>query len=267
MDYRVINGDCADVLPEYAGMVNLVVTLPPYGQLREYGGHGFDFERMAGPRASRPAACWFGWLPTRRLTATNPGEPYRQVLAFKAFGLKLHDTMIYAKIGSNGMTNPGRHQSGFEFMFVFSRGKPGTVNIIADIPTSQSGRTKQKPTHRQADGSLLESNPYRIPDLTQRNNIWHYDPGYNKAHPGFPAAHEHPATYPYALAADHIRTWSEPGDLVLDPMAGSGTTLRAAVDLGRRAVGIEIHTPYCELIERRMAQRVLDLSTVVYNSR
>ena len=62
-----------------------------------------------------------------------------------------------------------------------------------------------------------------------------------------------------ALANDHILTWTNPGDLVLDPMAGS--TLRAALDLGRRAVGMEIHEPYCDLIRRRMAQEVMDLQS------
>ena len=75
--------------------------------------------------------------------------------------------------------------------------------------------------------------------------------------PDFPDAHDHPATFPYRLAADHITTWSNPGDLVLDPMAGSGTTLRAAVNLGRRAVGVEVNPTYCDLIHRRMAQQVL----------
>ena len=69
--------------------------------------------------------------------------------------------------------------------------------------------------------------------------------------------HEHPAIYPYHLAADHIKSWSNPGDLVLDPMAGSGTTGRAAVDLGRRAAMIEVNPAYCDLIRRRMAQQTL----------
>ena len=50
-----------------------------------------------------------------------------------------------------------------------------------------------------------------------------------------------------------IRTWTNPGDLVLDPMAGSGTALKAAVELGRIAVGIEIEEGYCRLIREHMA--------------
>ena len=69
----------------------------------------------------------------------------------------------------------------------------------------------------------------------------------------------HPARFPQQLARDHILSWTNPGDLVIDPMVGSGTTLRAAADLGRRAIGIEINPEYCDLIRRRLAQSVLPL--------
>ena len=63
-------------------------------------------------------------------------------------------------------------------------------------------------------------------------------------------AHEHPATFPFQLAYDHIRTWTQPGDLVIDPMCGSGTVLSAALALDRRAIGIEIHAPYIDIARR-----------------
>ena len=69
----------------------------------------------------------------------------------------------------------------------------------------------------------------------------------------------HPAVFPPQLARNHILIWTNPGDLVIDPMVGNGTTLRAAADLGRRAIGIEINPEYCELIRRRMAQSVLPM--------
>ena len=69
--------------------------------------------------------------------------------------------------------------------------------------------------------------------------------------------YEHPAQKPVALAARAIRNSSKAGDLVLDPFAGSGSTLRAAKDAGRRAIGVEVEERYCEVAARRCSQEVL----------
>ncbi len=71
---------------------------------------------------------------------------------------------------------------------------------------------------------------------------------------------QHPASFPVALPSLAIRV-ADPA-LVLDPFMGSGTTLRAAKDLGRKAIGIEIEERYCEIAARRMGQGVLDLGGV-----
>ena len=68
----------------------------------------------------------------------------------------------------------------------------------------------------------------------------------------------HPTAKPLAMVRDWVRLFTNPGDLVLDPFAGSGTTLRAALDEGRRAIGVELEERYCEVIAKRLAQDVLD---------
>ena len=106
----------------------------------------------------------------------------------------------------------------------------------------------------------MRGKQFTIKGYARRSNIWKINPGWRKSErPGGEVVnvHDHPAIFPYRLAADLVRSYSAPGDLVLDPMAGSGTTLRAAVDLGRRAVGVEVNPDYCDLIRRRMAQPVL----------
>jgi site-specific DNA-methyltransferase (adenine-specific) len=72
-----------------------------------------------------------------------------------------------------------------------------------------------------------------------------------------PPADGHPTPKPIALMAVFIRLHSAPGDLVLDPFAGAGTTLVAAKRLGRRAVGIELEERFCEMAVRRLAQQEL----------
>jgi DNA modification methylase len=71
---------------------------------------------------------------------------------------------------------------------------------------------------------------------------------------------EHPTEKPIALMAWVLTHRWTPEGVVLDPFMGSGTTLRAAKDLGRKAIGIEIEEKYCEIAARRMAQEVLALS-------
>jgi site-specific DNA-methyltransferase (adenine-specific) len=72
-----------------------------------------------------------------------------------------------------------------------------------------------------------------------------------------PDADEHPTPKPVELMALFARLHSLPGDLILDPFLGAGTTLVAAKRLGRRAIGIEIEERYCEMAVRRLSQREL----------
>ena len=66
--------------------------------------------------------------------------------------------------------------------------------------------------------------------------------------------------FPFDLARDHVATWTNPGDLVLDPFSGSGTTAKAAKTLGRQFIGLEVNPEYCRIAEQRIAQEVLALA-------
>lgn len=71
--------------------------------------------------------------------------------------------------------------------------------------------------------------------------------------------HYHPTQKPLALMRWIVQSWSKEGDVILDPFAGSGTTLVAAKQTGRRAIGIEIDEGYCRVAAERLSQNVLDL--------
>ena len=134
-------------------------------------------------------------------------------------------------------------------MFVFCKGKIKTGNLICDKPNKWAGYTNWgKNTHRKKDGNLVEGkkiNP--VPEFSPRNNIWKYlvNKGFNSKDK---ESHQHPAIFPEQLAQDHILTWSNEGDIVLDCFAGSGTTLKMAKKNNRNYIGIEISEKYCNLI-------------------
>jgi site-specific DNA-methyltransferase (adenine-specific) len=92
-----------------------------------------------------------------------------------------------------------------------------------------------------------------VPDFSPRNNIWKYNigKGFNSSDK---ESHEHPAIFPEKLAEDHILSWSDPGQVVLDPFAGSGTTCKMAKKNGRIYVGIEISREYCDLANKILAK-------------
>ena len=69
----------------------------------------------------------------------------------------------------------------------------------------------------------------------------------------------HPTAKPLPMVRDWVLNFTRPGDTILDPFAGSGTTLRAAADEGRKAIGVELEERYCEIIANRLAQGALDL--------
>ena len=83
----------------------------------------------------------------------------------------------------------------------------------------------------------------------QKTDLWKFGPAIERF--------GHPTTKPLDLTIYMVRLSCRPGGVVLDPFMGSGTTLRAAKDLGRRAIGIEINERYCETAARRLAQETL----------
>ena len=267
-------GDCVDVLATKADVSpDLIMTSPPYDNLRDYGGHKFEFEPVADAIVDvmQEGSVLVWVVADATIDGGETGTSFRQALGFVERGLKLHDTMIYRKDGYP-VRLPNRYMSEFEYMFVFALGTPSTANLIADRPNLRAGTVHRVRNGQGRKGDLKTSQSDKAILISMhrvRGNIWTYDPGFRKMHPGFPSAHEHPATFPIALAKDHILTWTNPGGLVLDPMAGSGTTLRAAKDLNRSSVGVEVHEPYCALMRERLAQSVLpiaDVSSISYNS-
>lgn len=187
----------------------------------------------------------------------------RQALWFMDHaGLRLHQTMFAQRLGGGPITSD-RYTAYWAYTYVFSKGKPAVSNIIKDKRNRTAGSAwNDAKTYGRRGDDQVANNPHTsiTPVFGARGAVWEYaTPGGHLGAKDEPTAVTagHPSPFPYALVADHIRTWSNPGDLVLDPMAGSGTALRAAVNLGRQAVGVEVNPDYCDIINERMRQETL----------
>jgi len=238
--------------------IDLVVTSPPYDNLRTYGGHSWDFEGVAQQlwRIIKPGGVVVWVVNDATVDGSETGTSFRQALRFKEIGFRLHDTMIYEK---NAVSFPevNRYYPCFEFMFVFSKNAPRVANLIADRINKQAGIEQVSRMERQPDGTIRRPEREHVTKQTGvRWNVWRYEIGYKKTTEDV-AAFDHPATFPEALARDHILSWSNEGDIVLDPFSGSGTTAKMAKHNGRRWIGIEVNAEYCEIAEKRLAQGVL----------
>ena len=248
-----------DVHPE---CIDLVVTSPPYDDLREYGGQPWSFEGIAWQlyRLLKPGGVIVWVVGDQTIDGSETGTSFRQALHFQELGLRIHDTMLYASDGCPGASN--RYRSEFEYCFVISKGAPKTFNPLTE-PCVWAGFGTSS-TRRQRDGQL-KSDGRRVTKKTKpRGNIWRYETG-NIGKSGHSRTTtqwgptSHPAAFPIGLATDHILSWSNEGDLVLDPFCGSGTTCVASKRLNREWIGIDVHQEYCELARSRLAQQMLPI--------
>ncbi|MGI9250808.1 MAG: DNA-methyltransferase [Pseudohongiellaceae bacterium] len=259
---KFLTGDAAVVLAGIsAASIDAVITSPPYDTLRNYNGYSFDFPAIAGQlaRVLKPGGVIMWNVGDEVIDGTESGNSFRQALHFKdECGLRLHDTMIYEKIGSAypaGEHN-NRYTQIFEYCFILSKGRPKTANLIRDKINNWGGTTTfAKPTYWDKDGKLLQASKKRsIAEVGMRTNIWRVWNG--KVFGNQWQNESHPAVMPLSLAADHIRTWTNADDIVLDPFCGSGTSGVAARQLGRQFIGIDISAEYIALSEKRIVAEV-----------
>ena len=250
---KIICGDCLEVMKGIPdNSVDLTVTSPPYGQIRDYKGYNFDFENIA-KELYRISATVVWVVNDQTVGGSESGESFRQALYFKEIGFNLHDTMIYLKDGFP-FPEATRYQPIFEYMFVFTKGKIKTFNPIKK--KNIWGNLVYKERERGKDGVVHSKDERYILNEGNVSNCWFYRVGYMKSTTDT-FAYDHPAIFPDNLAYDHILSWSNKGDIILDPMSGSGTVAKMAKFSGRKFIGIEISQEYCEIAQRRLAQEYL----------
>lgn len=253
---KIKQGDCLEVMKSFEdGSVDLVITSPPYDNLRTYNGYSFNFEGIVKElfRVIKRGGIVVWVIGDATIDGSETGTSFKQALFFKEVGFNLHDTMIFRKKNPIPQIYRKRYSNEFEYMFVFSKGVVKTHNSIM-IDCLHAGLQLNGTTYKNYSKSIQVRNKMAKPvkDKKIKGNVWEYVVGKNKEDQD---AKEHPAPFPCQLVRDHILSWSNKGELVLDPMCGSGTTCKVAKELGRNYVGIDISKEYCHIAKKRLQKK------------
>lgn len=246
---EIYNMDCVEgmkLLPD--NCIDLTVTSPPYDDMRKYNGFKWNFEATAQElyRITKQGGVVVWVVGDKTIKGNETGTSFKQALFFKECGFNLHDTMIYQKAQACFGSNLCYLQS-FEYMFVFSKGKPKTINLLRDRENKQYGKMScaKHSSYWEKGNDCWDRVERDIKQFGKRKNIWTYSVG-NSGVKG------HPAVFPEQLAQDHILSWSNEGDLVLDPFIGSGTTAKMALLNKRNYIGFELSKDYCNIANKRI---------------
>jgi len=241
--------DCLTFMKEMEDKsVDLTITSPPYDNLRDYKGYTFNFEGIAKQlyRITKDGGVVVWVVGDATIKGSETGTSFKQALYFKEIGFNLHDTMIWVKTGQGAVGSIYSYWQNFEYMFILSKGKLKTFNPIEDRKNYACERWANG--GRDKTGQSKSRRWVKSEDFGKRFNVWKITPQCES---------EHPAPFPKKLAEDHILSWSNEGDIVLDPMCGSGTTCKMAQNLKRKYIGIEISQEYCKIAKQRLMQKPL----------
>ena len=238
-------GNHLDVLKQYPdGCFDMCLTSPPYDNLRTYKGYDFQFEPLAHElfRVLKAGGVCVWVVNDATVNGSETLTSFKQAIYFKEeVGFNVHDTMIYEAKGTGAKGSNLAYWQCFEFMIVLTKGRPKTVNRIADVKNTTQGLLRGGRNYKK-------EKPHKTSQVGVRTNIWEYSVGFMDASDKT----EHPAPFPEKLAEDHILSWSNPGDVILDPMGGSGTVGKMAAKHQREYVLIDVAQEYCDIARKRI---------------
>jgi len=256
-DFKLMQGDCLELMKTISdGSVDLTVTSPPYDNLRTYNGNNKqwgehvwkvvikDLHRVT---ADGGVVVWV--VADATINGSETGTSFKQALWAIECGFNLHDTMIWNKMAFSAVgALASRYAPVFEYMFIWSKGRPKSFNPIKDRPNKHAGETMTG-SIRQPDGSVRRMSGdgvKKVADFGQRFNVWEFPAQKSRKDT------RHPAPFPSNIAQDHIMSWSNEGDTILDPFMGSGTTGVACMNTNRKFIGIEMDEGYFQIAKERI---------------
>ncbi len=256
---KIYNENCLETMAKMPdNFIDLTVTSPPYDGLRTYNGYSFPFEDIAKElyRVTKQGGVVVWVVGDATVKGSETGTSFKQALYFKEIGFNLHDTMIWQKTNPMPKVKTKRYFDVFEYMFIFSKGIPKTFNPIM-VDCKMGGKIYDSTCKNMGGENGRTKKTFVLNKQRYKNNIWEIAIAQNKT--------KHPAVFPEQLANDHILSWSNEGDTILDPMAGSGTTLKMAIKNNRNYIGFEISKEYVDIINKRIDETKSKKESYIFN--
>lgn len=233
--------------------VDLTVTSPPYDKIRDYKGYEVDLSkvgdglfRVTSDGGVVVVVIQDGTKDFAKSTTTA----HLIVDWVDRVGFKLFETVIYSRDGRPGAWWNKRFRVDHEYILIFFKGNKPKYFCKEHLKVdAKYAGSIWHGTQRHTDGSMSKIKKTVQPAKKCRGTIWKYDSSKSE---GNKLKLRHPATFPDKLARDLILTFSDVGDIVLDPFVGSGTTSKMAQESGRNYIGFDISQEYVDIANERI---------------
>jgi DNA modification methylase len=239
----IIQGDCLEVLAKFPDeSIDFALFSPPYDGIRDYKKNWqFDFVGLGGQlhRVIKDGGVCVVVIGDSAKNFAKSMTSFRLAVSWvDVIGWKMFETCIYRRAGNPGAWWKQRFRVDHEYILIFFKGqRPAKFHKEhLMIPSKHAGKIYTG-TDRLTSGGFKKIEPKAVNPMKDRGTVWEYATSNTE---GNRLKLEHPATFPDNLARDIILTFTEPGDIVLDPMCGSGTTCVMAARNKRHFIGIDI---------------------------
>jgi len=263
---RIILGDSLNELTGIVdGSIHLTVFSPPYDNIRDYKNNWvFDFNRLGHQlyRVTQDGGVAAVVIGDGTKKFAKSLTTFRLAVDWcDRIGWRLFETCIYNRDGNPVAWWRTRFRVDHEYILIFFKGeRPATFHKEhLMVPSKLAGKIYSG-TDRLTNGGFKKIVPKAVNAMKDRGTVWRYATSNAE---GNKIKLKHPATFPDKLAEDLILAFSNPGDIVLDPMCGSGTTCVMAARNQRRYIGIDIAEEYCDISRERIWLEVPDARLLV----